>query len=248
VLRIGLLGGTSWESSAHYYSQLNVGVRDRLGGKHSADLVLRSLPFDEVCRLQEADDWDALGTWYAAEAATLAAGGAQVLGILANTMHLVYDDVVRGSGLPVVHVVDAVADAAQDGGFTTVGLLGTRYTMASAELYPPRLAARGITTLVPDEPDATEVNRVIYDELVRGQVLDRSRSAYLAIIDRLVARGAQAVVLGCTELALLLDPAGTDSPVPLLDSTSLHVDALLEAAIGPRSESFEALSLEEGAA
>ena len=241
--RIGLLGGTSWESSAHYYAQLNAGVRDRLGGTHSADLLLRSLPFHDVCRLQEADDWDALGAWYAEEAAALAAAGAQVLGILANTMHLVHDDVVRGSGgLPVVHVVDAVADAAAAGGFTTVGLLGTRYTMRSPRLYPERLAARGITTLVPEGDDAVEVDRVIYAELVRGQVREESRAAFLDVVGRLVDRGAQAVVLGCTELAMLLDPETSGAPVPLLDSTSLHVEALLAASLAPSSVAAPSLA------
>jgi aspartate racemase len=178
-----------------------------------------------------------------------------VLGILANTMHLVYDDVVRGSGLPVIHVVDTVAEAAERAGFTTVALLGTRYTMSSRELYPPRLAVRGITTLVPAADDAAEVNRIVYEELVRGVVLDSSRATLRAIVDRLVEQGAQAVVLGCTELAMLLDPDGTDAPVPLLDSTSLHVDALLEASLSSSAEAepleppaLEAVSLEEGAA
>lgn len=241
--RIGLLGGTSWESSAHYYAQLNEGVRARLGGFHSADLVLRSVDFAEVEALQSAGDWRALGEWYAQEAAGLRAGGAELVGILANTMHLVHDDVVRGSGLPVVHVVDAVADAAVAAGFDRVALLGTRFTMAS-DLYPARLATRGITTVVPTGPDAVEVDRVIYGELVHGRVLGSSRAAYLSIIDRLAAQGAQAVVLGCTELAMLLDPNDPSAcPVPLLDSTSLHVNALLDAAIGSPSE-----SLEEGAA
>ena len=248
--RIGLIGGTSWESSAGYYAQLNRGVRDRLGGSHSADLVLRSVDFDRVHRLQEAGDWAALGAWYAQEAAALAAAGAEVLAILANTMHLVHDDVVAGApGCDVVHVVDAVAAAAVAGGFTRVGLLGTRYTMASRELYPPRLAAHGIDVVVPGPEDADEVHRVVYEELVRGEVRASSRRTYQDVVGRLVDDGAQAVVLGCTEQPMLLDPTDpTASPVPLLDSTALHVAAILAAALEPCDAVPVEVLVEEGAA
>lgn len=240
--RIGLLGGTSWESTVEYYRLLNEGVRDRLGGLHSADLVLRSVDFAEIAALQEAGDWGALGERYAAEAATLRAGGAQLLGICANTMHLVHDDVVRGAGLPVVHVVDAVADAVAGEGLTRLALLGTRYTMES-DLYPARLAGRGIEVLVPEGDDAAEVNRVIYAELVLGRVEPTSAARLRAVVADLVDRGAQAVVLGCTELAMILDPDGHDLPVPVFDSMSLHVNALLEAAFASQGS-----ALEEGAA
>lgn len=244
--RIGLLGGTSWESTVEYYRLLNEGVRDRLGGLHSADLVLRSVDFAGIAALQEAGDWVALGERYAAEGAALRAGGAELLGICANTMHLVHHDVVRGSGLPVVHVVDAVADAltgtADGRAVTRVALLGTRYTMES-DLYPARLADRGIEVLVPEGDDAAEVNRVIYAELVLGRVEPTSAARLREIVTGLVERGAQAVVLGCTELAMILDPAGHDLPVPVLDSMSLHVNALLEAAFASQGS-----SLEEGAA
>lgn len=245
--RIGLLGGTSWESSAHYYAQLNEGVRDRLGGLHSADLVLRSVDFAELVPFQEAGDWATLGTRYAAEGAGLRAAGAELVGILANTMHLVADDVARGSGLPVVHVVDAVADAAAALAVDRVGLLGTGYTMRS-DLYPSRLAARGITTVVPHGEDADLVHRVIYDELVLGQVRPESREELRRIIARLVAAGAGAVVLGCTELAMLLPGDEPLSPVPVLDSTALHVHALLDAALAPANPSELPSLEEEGAA
>ncbi|WP_182111582.1 MULTISPECIES: aspartate/glutamate racemase family protein [unclassified Actinotalea] len=233
--RIGLIGGTSWESTASYYAGLNRGVRERLGGTHSADLVLRSVDFAEVEVLQVAGDWPALGRRYQVEASALAAAGAEVVGILANTMHLVHDDVVRGAGpdVRVVHVVDAVAAAATALGATRVGLLGTRYTMSSRALYPDRMAVVGVDVVVPGPDDADLVNRVIYDELVQGQVREESRRAYLDVVARLADAGAQAVVLGCTELSLLLD-ATTPAPVPLLDSTSLHVTALLDAALAPR--------------
>jgi aspartate racemase len=229
VRRIGLLGGTSWESTAHYYAQLNEGVRARLGGFHSADLVLRSVDFAGIEALQRAGDWAALGERYAAEAAALRDAGAEVLGILANTMHLVHDDVVRASGLPVPHVVDAVAQAASRAGVRRLALLGTRYTMESS-LYPDRLRAHGITSHVPTGEDAVETNRVIYAELVHGVVRGESRVALQRVVDRLVADGADAVVLGCTELAMILGP--DDLPVPVLDSTALHVHALLDASLG----------------
>jgi aspartate racemase len=228
VRRIGLIGGTSWESTAHYYAQLNEGVRERLGGFHSADLLLRSVDFAEIEALQSAGDWAALGARYADEARALRDAGAGVVGILANTMHLVHDDVVRGSGLPVPHIVDAVAAEATRIGVTRLALLGTRYTMASS-LYPDRLRAHGITSSVPTGDDFAETNRVIYDELVHGVVRDESRTALQAIVGRLVDAGADAVVLGCTEFAMILGP--DDVAVPVLDSTALHVHALLDAAL-----------------
>ena len=230
--RIGLLGGTSWESSAHYYAQLNRGAAQRLGGFHSADLVLRSVDFAEIEALQRAGDWAALGTRYAEEARALRAAGAEVIGILANTMHLVHDDVVRGSGLPVVHVVDAVAAGALRIGVRRLALLGTRYTMESS-LYPDRLSGHGLTVVAPTGDDAAETHLVIYDELVHGVVRDESRRSLQAVVDRLVAAGADAVVLGCTELAMIL--GSEDVPVPVLDTTALHVQALLDAATQPQS-------------
>ena len=241
--RIGLLGGTTWASTLDYYRLLNEGVRDRLGGSHSADLVLRSVDFAEIEASQASGDWTALGRRYAAETAVLADAGAQVVGICANTMHLVYDD-VAASGLEVVHIVDAVADATRAVGATTVGLLGTAYTMASPELYPVRMARYGIDVLVPVDEDAARVHRIIYDELAAGQVRDESRELLRGVVGRLVDRGAQAIVLGCTELGMILSPA--DSAVPLVDSLAAHVDALLAAALPalPASE----ISMEEGAA
>ncbi|GEN78428.1 aspartate/glutamate racemase family protein [Actinotalea fermentans] len=256
--RIGLLGGTSWESTVDYYRLLNAGTRDRLGGSHSADLVLRSADFAEIESLQAVDDWTSLGRRYAREAATLVEAGAEVLGICANTMHLLYED-VAAAGAPVVHLVDAVADVAQAAGFSRVGLLGTRYTMASQELYPAHFAGRGIDVVVPEAEDAAEVHRVIYAELVRGEVLESSRDALDAVVGRLVGRGVQAVILGCTELGMILAPER--SPVPLLDSLAIHVEALLDAALGPSAPSTDGPSgpshpsdrssqsaLEEGAA
>ncbi len=245
--RIGLLGGTSWESTAHYYAQLNRGVRERLGGFHSADLLLRSVDFAEVEALQRAGDWAALRERYAAEAALLRDAGAEVIGILANTMHLVHDDVVRGSGLPVPHIVDAVGAAAVSLGVGRLALLGTRYTMAST-LYRDRLRTHGQSVLVPSGDDFAETNRIIYDELVHGVVRDESRAALQAIVARLVDAGAQAVVLGCTEFSMIL--GADDLPVPVLDSTALHVGALLDTALdtAPDTALDTLTSEEKGAA
>jgi len=226
--RIGLIGGTSWESSAHYYRALNEGVRDRLGGLHSADLVLRSVDFAEISPLQEAGDWEELGRRYAAEAHALAASGAELIGILANTMHLVADQVREASGLPVVHIVDAAGAELLRRGVRRVGLIGTAYTMES-DLYPHRLAALGIDVVTPQSDDRTMIHRVIYDELVLGVVSDASRKAYLEVIDRLVGEGATAVLLGCTEHSMLLGP--DDAAVPLIDTTAVHVEAILDAAL-----------------
>ncbi len=242
--RIGLLGGTSWESTVDYYRLMNEGVRERLGGTHSADLVLRSVDFAPIEAMQVVDDWIGLGRRYAVEAASLVRAGAEVIGICANTMHLLYDE-VASAGVPVVHIVDAIADVAQAAGYARVGLLGTRYTMSSAELYPARMAARGIDVVVPDGDDVAEVHRIIYDELVLGRVLDASRERLEGVVGRLVARGAQAVVLGCTEFGMVLSPE--DSPVPLLDSVSIHVDALLDVALPPHDPS-PVPALKEGAA
>ena len=238
--RIGLLGGTSWESTALYYAGLNEGARDRLGGFHSADLVLRSVDFAEIEALQRAGDWAALAARYEREARALRVAGAEVVGILASTMHLVHDDVVRGAGVPVPHVVDAVADAATAAGVQRLALLGTRYTMESS-LYPDRLRTHGgLTSRAPSGDDADVVHRLIYGELVHGVVRDESRAALQAVVGRLVDDGAQAVILGCTELAMILGPA--DLPVPVLDTTALHIQALLDAALDER------ISHERGAA
>ncbi|NLF06070.1 MAG: amino acid racemase [Actinomycetales bacterium] len=238
--RVGLIGGTTWTSTAQYYRLLNEGVAARLGGQHSADLVLRSVEFDEVAALQRAGDWAELGRRYRAEGELLARAGAEVVGILANTMHLVYDDVVAGAGVPVVHVVDEVATRANELGVTRLGLLGTGYTMSS-DLYPRRLEGTGVSTFVPGDDDAAEVHRIIYEELAHDRVLESSRARLRSIVERLVERGAQAIVLGCTELPMILSDG--DAEVPMLDTTALHVGALLDAAISPQSS-----TLEEGAA
>ena len=225
---IGLLGGMSWESSAEYYRLLNEGVRERLGGLHSARLVLASVDFAEVEQLQVTGAWDEAGDLLAARAAGLEAAGADLLLICTNTMHKVADQVQAAIGIPLLHLADATAAAVQRAGMTRVGLLGTAFTMEQA-FYRDRLASHGIEVLVPDEPGRAVVHRVIYDELCQGVVREESRAAYQDVVAGLTERGAQGIVLGCTEIELLIGPEHVD--VPLFPTTRLHVEAALEAAL-----------------
>jgi aspartate racemase len=206
---IGMLGGMSWESSAEYYRLANELVRDRLGGLHSARCVLASLDFAEAARGLEA-------------------AGAELLLICTNTMHEVADQVQDAVGIPLLHLADATAEAVTAAGLDTVGLLGTAFTM-EREFYRERLARHGLRVLVPPADDRAEVHRVIYDELCLGVVREESREAYRGVIRRLVDAGAQGVVLGCTEIELLVGEA--DSPVPVFPTTRLHVEAAVTAAL-----------------
>lgn len=225
---IGMLGGMSWESTAEYYRLANELVRERLGGLHSARVLLSSVDFAEVERLQSAGAWDEAGDLLASEAARLAAGGAELLVLCTNTMHKVADRVQAATDVPLLHLADATAVAVRAAGVHRVGLLGTSFTMEQA-FYRDRLAAHGLEVLVPGEADRSLVHRVIYDELVVGVVRETSREAYRQVIDRLVAAGAEGVILGCTEIELLV---GTqDSPVPVFPTARLHVEAAVEAAL-----------------
>lgn len=226
---IGLLGGMSWESTLPYYRHINEAVRERLGGLHSARLVLYSLDFHEIEALQRQGDWAAAGTLLADAARRLESAGADFLLLCTNTMHKVADTVEAASALPLLHIADPTAAAIQAAGLQRVGLLGTRFTMEQP-FYRQRLEDRhGIQVLVPDEPDRAEVHRVIYEELCRGVVSEASRQAYRQVISRLVARGAQAVILGCTEIGLLV--RADDAEVPLFDTCVLHAQAAAERAL-----------------
>lgn len=226
---IGLLGGMSWESTLPYYRHINEAVRERLGGLHSARLVLYSLDFHEIEALQRQGDWAAAGTLLADAARRLESAGADFLLLCTNTMHKVADAIEAASALPLLHIADPTAAAIQAAGLQRVGLLGTRFTMEQP-FYRQRLEDRhGIQVLVPDEPDRAEVHRVIYEELCRGVVSEASRQAYRQIIGRLVARGAQAVILGCTEIGLLV--RADDAEVPLFDTCVLHAQAAAERAL-----------------
>jgi aspartate racemase len=225
---IGMLGGMSWESTAEYYRLANEAVRDRLGGLHSARIVLASLDFAEIEALQVAGDWNRAGDLLAAEAARLEAVGAQLLLLCTNTMHKVADQVQAAVSIPLLHLADTTAAAVRAAGLTRVGLLATGFTMEQ-EFYRDRLAGHGLTVHVPDADDRAEVHRVIYDELCRGVIREESRRRYRQVIDRLVAAGAQGIILGCTEIELLIGPA--DSPVPVFPTTRLHVEAAVTAAL-----------------
>lgn len=225
---IGLLGGMSWESSALYYRLLNEQVRERLGGLHSARCILLSVDFAQIARLQEAGDWQRAGELLAADARSLQAAGAELVLLCTNTMHTVADAVTAGLDVPLLHIGDSTAEAVRAAGLTRVGLLGTRYTMEQPFLAD-RLTAAGLEVLVPEAGDRDLVHRVIYDELVLGVVREESRAAYRGVVDRLVARGAQGVVLGCTEIELLIGP--DDVAVPTFPTTALHAAAAVRAAL-----------------
>jgi len=226
---IGIIGGMSWESSAVYYRLFNEIARERLGGLHSAPLILWSFDFAEIEALQAAGEWDALTRRMSAAARRLAGAGAELLVIATNTMHRMADAVQAASGVALVHIADAVGEAAQARGIRRPLVLGTRFTMEQ-DFYVGRLRGRhGLDVRVPDAAGRDTVHRVIYDELCRGIVREPSRQAYRGIIADAVARGADGVVLGCTEVGLLI--ASADAPVPVLDSTAIHVQAAFEQAL-----------------
>lgn len=224
---IGVLGGMSWESSLDWYRMANQQVRERLGGYHSAPILLDSLDFAEIEALQAIGDWDAAGHILATHAKGLEAAGAGLIVLCTNTMHLVADQIVDAITVPFVHIADTTAQAITAAGLATVGLLGTAFTMEQA-FYRDRLAQHGVTALIPDGQDRATVHRIIYDELVQGITTDHSRQAYREVIGRLVEAGAEGIILGCTEIELLI--AQSDSPVPVFPTTALHVTATLAAA------------------
>lgn len=226
---IGLIGGMSWESTVTYYRRINQGVKARLGGYHSAKILLHSVDFAEIEELQRAGDWDEAGAQLAASARSLECAGAEVIVLCTNTMHTVAAAIERAVALPFLHIVDPTAAAIQAAALSTVGLLGTRFTMEQ-DFYLARLRDRhGIEALVPEKEDRDTVHRVIYDELVNGQVLPASRAKYLAVIDRLQARGAEGIILGCTEISMLIAPGSLD--LPCFDTTELHAGAAVEFAL-----------------
>jgi aspartate racemase len=224
---IGVLGGMSWESSLAWYRTANELVRERRGGFHSAPILLDSLDFAAIGALQAAGDWEAAGELLATRAAALEAAGAGVVVLCTNTMHVVADRIERAISVPFLHIADVAADAVTAAGLTSVGLLGTAFTM-ERPFYRDRLAQHGLQTLVPDEGDRATVHAVIYDELAQGVLDEGSRRRFREIMERLVGRGAEGIVLGCTEIELLV--TAEDSPVPVFPTTALHVQAALDAA------------------
>jgi len=227
--RIGLLGGMSWESTALYYRLLNEGVAARLGGLHSADCVLVSVDFAAIAELQAAGRWDEAGRVLADEARRLEAAGAEVLLVCSNTMHRVAAQVEAAVDIPLLHIADTTAAAAEGAGLSRVALLATAYTMEQSFLRD-RLTAHGLEVVVPDAAGRALVHRVIYEELCRGVVDDTSRRRVSGVIAGLVADGADGVILGCTEIELLIGP--DDSPVPVLPTTRIHATAALDVALG----------------
>ena len=226
---IGLLGGMSWESTQTYYRLINEAVRDRLGGLHSAQCVLYSVDFEPIEQLQSAGAWEAAGAILADAARRVESAGADFLVLCTNTMHKVAPLIEAAIEIPLLHLADATGAAVKSAGFQTVGLLGTRFTMGE-DFYRGRLAERhGLEVLIPSEPERELIDRVIFDELCLGQCLDASRRQYLEIIDRLTRHGAEAVILGCTEISLLVKP--TDTSVPLLDTTAIHAQKAVEWAL-----------------
>ncbi len=221
---LGVLGGMSWASTALYYRLLNEGVAQRLGGLHSAALRLHSVDFAPVAALQAQGDWPAAARLLGQAAAGLKAAGAQGLVLATNTMHKVAAQIQAEGGLPLLHIADATGAALRAAGVQRAALLGTHFTMEDHSIVREPLAQRhGVQTLVPDGPGRAEVHRVIYEELCRGVLSAASRAAVLALIEAQRAAGAQAVILGCTEITLLIDAAS--SPLPVFDTTALHAAA-----------------------
>ena len=221
---LGVLGGMSWESTAVYYRLLNQGVAQRLGGLHSARLLMHSVDFAPVAALQTAGDWAGAATLLGDAARGLQRAGAQGLVLATNTMHKVADAIAAAGGLPLLHIADATGAALQAAGVRHAALLGTRFTMEDDSIVRTRLQQRfGLSITVPEPDDRALMHRVIYEELCRGLVLPSSRDAVVALIERQRKQGAQAVILGCTEIGLLID--ATCSPLPVFDTTVLHAAA-----------------------
>jgi aspartate racemase len=230
VKTIGLIGGMSWESTVPYYRHINELVKQRLGGLHSARVVLYSVDFHDIERLQHAGRWEDAGAHLAGAGRALEAAGAHFLVLCTNTMHKVAPAIEAAVAIPLLHIADPTAAAIRRAGIGTVGLLGTRFTMED-DFYRDRLESQhAIRVVVPNAEDRVRVHRVIYEELCRGVVREESRAEYRGVIDRLRLLGAEGVILGCTEIAMLVSPS--DSPVPVFDTTSLHAASAVETALG----------------
>ena len=224
---IGVLGGMSWESSLDWYRLANEKVRQELGGFHSAPVLLDSLDFAEIEALQASGNWEAAGAVLAAHAKGLEAAGVGLVVLCTNTMHLVADRITDAISVPFLHIADTTGEAISAADLRTVGLLGTAFTMEQA-FYRERLALHGITAVIPNAEDRATVHSIIYDELVQGIVTEESRQRYRDVIANLVAAGAEGIILGCTEIELLITQQ--DAPVPVFPTTALHVAAALKAA------------------
>ena len=222
---LGIIGGMSWESTESYYRLINEGVKARLGNLHSADLLIHSVDFAPIEALQAQGAWDEMGKVLANSGKRLQAAGAQGLLIATNTMHKVVDDVQAATNLPIIHIADVTAAAIKQQGLTKVALLGTQFTMTE-DFYKQRLIDAGLQVLIPETGARAEVHRIIYEELCQGQLLDSSRQYYQQVTKNLVDKGAKGVILGCTEIGLLIQQA--DSPIPVFDTTAIHAAAAVD--------------------
>ena len=230
---LGLIGGMSWESTASYYAALNHGVKDALGGLHSAKIILNSVDFAEIEQLQHEGDWSTLGKMLADAAQSLERAGAECVMICTNTMHKVVPAIEAVITIPILHIADSTAEQLKQHGIQKVGLLGTRFTMEQ-DFYKGRLKEHfGIEVLIPNQEDRDTVHNVIYQELCKGIITDESKQAYLQVIERLQNAGAEAVILGCTEIALLVGQE--DTQVKLFDTTQIHSEKGVEWALGQHS-------------
>ncbi len=226
---IGLIGGMSWESTVPYYRQINETIKERLGGLHSAKIVLYSVDFHDIERLQHAGDWEAAGAMLAAAARSLEVAGCDFLVLCTNTMHKVAPSIEAAVAIALLHIADPTAAEIKQAGYSTVGLLGTRFTMEQA-FYSDRLSERhALRVIVPNAQDRETIHRIIYDELCLGVVLPESRGEYRRIMESLAAQGAQAIILGCTEISLLVSQQ--DASVPLFDTTAIHARAAAAQAL-----------------
>jgi len=225
---IGLIGGMSWESTVEYYRILNEEVKARLGGLHSARCVLYSVDFEEIERCQKTGDWEGAAGALAGAAASLERAGADFLVLCTNTMHKVAEEIQARAGIPLLHIAEATAEDILTKNIKSIGLIGTRYTMEQ-DFYKRRLEEKGIRVIIPEERDRALIHKVIYEELCLGKALEESRSRFRQIIQRLVASGAEGIVLGCTEIGLLVKPE--DSEVPLFDTTRIHAVKAVENAL-----------------
>lgn len=225
---IGLIGGMSWESSTEYYRIINEEVKRRLGGFHSAKCILYSVDFEEIELCQRNGEWGKTARILSDAARSLKAAGADFIILCTNTMHKVAEQIEAGAGIPLLHIADITARQVLSHGIKTIGLLGTRYTMEQ-EFYKSRLESQGIKVLIPNEGDRAIVNAVIYDELCLGKIIDGSRDEYKRIIRELIEQGAEGIILGCTEIGLLVKPE--DSDVPLFDTTLIHAVGAVDYAL-----------------
>ena len=225
---IGIIGGMSPESTALYYQTINRETNQRLGGNSSAEIIMHSVNFETIVQLQKANDWAAAGHLLANSAAKLETAGADLLLLATNTMHKVAPAIERTVRIPLLHIVDATAEAIKQQGLHTVGLLGTRFTMSDG-FYTDRMAAQGVRTITPSEAEQHEIHRIIFDELCLNRIRPESARYFYDVIGRLKKEGAQGVILGCTEICLLVNE--TDSPLPVFDSTAIHALAAVDAAL-----------------